>query len=225
MESNKTIVTKPHIGIIGGAGPMAGALLFQKIIEISQKEYFCEQDADFPHIHLINYPFSDMLTTEKNETALKQELQICFSYFKNTGVSIAAIACNTLHSFLPPLPKGIQLVHMIKETAIFLQEKQWENPLILCSHTAAKSRLHAHYFPCRYPKASVQEAIDIAIGKITMGDYSDDHGTIIDSLQEEGPIILGCTELSLLHDKRPLRLKNFCDPNLIVAKKLCSLVL
>jgi len=49
------------IGIIGGAGPLAGALLFEQIIEICQKDYGCIRDFDFPSINLVSFPFSEML--------------------------------------------------------------------------------------------------------------------------------------------------------------------
>ena len=38
---------KKSIGIIGGAGPMAGSVVIKKIITICQKEYVCRDDSDF----------------------------------------------------------------------------------------------------------------------------------------------------------------------------------
>lgn len=50
-------IDKSRAGIIGGAAPMAGLLLYKKIIEICQKEYGCKDDSDFPYIMLLIYPF------------------------------------------------------------------------------------------------------------------------------------------------------------------------
>ena len=121
---------KARMGIIGGAGPMAGALLFNKIIKICQQRYACASDADFPFISLVNYPFADMLTTEKNHAILSRQLDEVFRSFTDNRISICAIACNTLHTYLPPIPKELHLVHMIKETARVVSEK---NPLVLCT--------------------------------------------------------------------------------------------
>ena len=51
------------IGIISGAGPMAGVELLRLIIEFCQKEG-AFRDRDFPEIHLINIPFSEMLAED-----------------------------------------------------------------------------------------------------------------------------------------------------------------
>ena len=35
----------------------------------------------------------------------------------------------------------------------------------------------------------------------------------------EGPIVLGCTELTLLHDREPLIIEEVCSPDYIIAEK------
>ncbi len=54
------------IGIIGGAGPLAGALLLERILILSGSEYGCYKDADFPEVILLSFPFSEMLTPERD---------------------------------------------------------------------------------------------------------------------------------------------------------------
>lgn len=212
---------KARMGIIGGAGPMAGALLFNKIIKICQQRYACASDADFPFISLVNYPFADMLTTEKNHAILSRQLDEVFRSFTDNRISICAIACNTLHTYLPPIPKELHLVHMIKETARVVSEK---NPLVLCTSTAAKVQLHRQFFHCRYPEATLQQALDRVIDEISFQDTTLEHAALLNTVCDQGPIILGCTELSLLQDKFPLALADLYDPNSIVAEKLCALV-
>lgn len=90
MKQNK-------IGIIGGAGPNAGSLLFNTLIGVCQTKYNCKKDAEFPHVVLLNFPFSDMLSKDKCDETITKELQSCFDSLENYGVNIAAIACNTLH--------------------------------------------------------------------------------------------------------------------------------
>lgn len=113
---------KDKIGIISGAGPMAGALLYKKIIENYQTQWGAVQDQDFPEIALINYPFSAMLSgleSASNECRLRSELEICLVQLRNLGCKRVGIACNTLYAFLPPCLEGIEIIDM---PAISLQE-------------------------------------------------------------------------------------------------------
>ncbi len=214
------------IGIIGGAGPTAGSLLFEKIIQICQTNYGCTRDADFPYVLLLSYPFTDMLTEQKNEQVIKNELESCFTSFLDANISIAAIACNTLHAFLPTIPTSINFVHMIKETEIFLSKDPfWENPLILCTSTSAQTKIHANFFPCRYPNPSLQKELDKMIDRITLGTNLHNESNLLNQLLlDNEPIILGCTELSLLNERAPLKTKFLCDPNTLVAKKICRVI-
>ncbi len=216
--------TKPRIGVIGGAGPMAGALLFEKIIHVSQKNG-CKIDADFPYCILMNYPFSPMLTQGYDKNKLENELKECFDQMVKNNVSVAAIACNTLHAFITSIPESIQLVHMIEETKNYVHLQGWESPLILCSSTSAQVKLHARYFNCRYPNTSLQKTVDILIDKITEGcDLKEASELLSAACREEGPIVLGCTELTLLHDREPLQIDKLCNPDSIVAEKIGQII-
>jgi aspartate racemase len=214
---------RKRIGIIGGAGPMAGALLFEKIIESSQK-YGCKVDADFPFCFLINYPFAPMLINQFDQQLLKNQLEFCFACLEKNQISIAAVACNTLHIFLPSLPEGMQFVHMIEETKFYVQKKGWVNPLVLCTSTSAKTQLHAQYFPCRYPDATLQNTVDILIDRITEGcDWQEASNLLSEICKNEGPVILGCTELSLLHNRASLFIKDLCSPDTLVSEKIAQI--
>jgi len=215
--------SKPRIGIIGGAGPMAGALLFEKIIEICQKKYGCSRDSDFPYISLISYPFAEMLTAERNSQLIATHVEECFESFQSNDISIVAIACNTLHSFLPNLPKNLRLVHLIEETATYLREKEYMSPLVFCSNTSAEEKVHSRFFACRYPEQFVQMEVDALIDRILRGEDLNLISEQLSALAEDEMLVLGCTELSILHEKAPLKLKQICDPNLIVAEKICHL--
>ncbi len=45
------------IGIVGGAGPLAGAALLERIFSLSGSLYGCYKDADFPKVLLLSFPF------------------------------------------------------------------------------------------------------------------------------------------------------------------------
>ena len=74
MQTNTKSLSKVTIGIIGGAGPMAGAIVMENIIEICQKKYLCRHDYDFPKIILVSVPFAQMLkpnSLEQKEDKVK----------------------------------------------------------------------------------------------------------------------------------------------------------
>ncbi len=74
------------IGIIGGAGPQAGAFLLERVLSISSKTYGCYRDSDFPKIFLISFPFSEMLSPILNTAKLRDELSECLSQLRHNGV-------------------------------------------------------------------------------------------------------------------------------------------
>jgi aspartate racemase len=207
---------KPQaIGIVGGAGPLAGAALLDRIISISGSVYGCYKDADFPKIILISYPFSEMLTPEMDEAQVRKELKQCLNELRSNGASVLAIACNTLHVFLDPTEPDI--VHLPK--AIGQDLLRGELPLVLCTSTSARFGLHRRYFPCVYPDSTTQERVDQLIDRILR---SEEEQSIIAELssilraQTASTIILGCTELSLF-TKKLTASQTIIDPLEIVA--------
>ena len=62
------------IGIIRGAGPLAGAFLLKRILSLSGEVYGCYRDADFPQIFLISFPCSEMLCPDMEVAKLRKGL-------------------------------------------------------------------------------------------------------------------------------------------------------
>jgi aspartate racemase len=222
----------PKIGIIGGAGPMAGALLFQTIIQHCQEKYGAEADADFPYILLVSYPFADMLQNPSQTVTL--QLQDCFKALAANEVDIAVIACNTLHAFLDPTTLcGVSLVHIIEETAAWVNQHDIAEVLVLCTNTSAQVQLHRRFMRCIYPDVDFQTYINTLILKILTGKQTQQDAELLAqklNAREEKGVVLGCTELSLLNTQFPLRSNGLSkpmlvfDPNQIAADKLCSYI-
>lgn len=216
-------MNRKKIGIIGGAGPSAGSLLFNKVIEIFQRKHGCKQDFEFPHMLLLNFPFSDMLSKEKCDSLIKNELIECFNLIEKNEIDIVAIACNTLHAFLPALPPQVQLVHMVEETKNAIEGQCRTPPLVLCTTTSSEKKLHRNYFSCDYPDVTLQIILDRMIADITLGADLEIISKELSQLLPYGPILLGCTEFSYLHEKMPFSSRVIYDPNAIVAEKIADL--
>jgi aspartate racemase len=199
------------IGIVGGAGPLAGTFLAERIFRLAQERYGAHYDRDFPELHLLSYPFSDMLSPQVERAKIAKELFSCLQRLRNSGAKILAIACNTLHLFLDDIPDD--LVHLPNEVG---KKLQGTIPLVLCTSTSAKGALHRQFFPCLYPDEKTQRQVDRIIDEILQGKEA--AATLIALIQQqtEPAIVLGCTELSLV--KLPKLEKTILDPLEIAAE-------
>lgn len=233
--------TLPKVGIVGGAGPMAGLLLCQRIIQICQQKYSCKQDADFPYLMLVSYPFGDMLKMEsvKQQALIQMQLADCLETFALQNIQLGAIACNTLHAFLSTeLP--IKVVNIVEQVSQALKGKKVKTSLVLCSRTSVQSKLHKSYFDCLYPHEDWQAEIDDLIDRVLAGQESmQDVDQLICQIQtfrsalpidqeESLGIVLGCTEFSVLNEKWPLfrygldSRFNVIDSTQVLAEAICQ---
>ncbi len=226
------------IGIIGGAGPEAGYLLFKNIIKILQEKFHCKNDKDFPEIHLINYPFSPILSlkdSEKYKSKVRLELQTCIQNLHKCGVDVFVIACNTLHNFIDKLDfYGMSFLHIVDETICKIKKENLSKILVISTETSSKKKL---YTSANIEFASLnkshQKNIDVIINKILSGKFGEVDSNLIQEIayntikeiKAEG-IILGCTELSVLQEKYPFTLPNIklFDPLKILSESCVNKV-
>ncbi len=206
------------IGIVGGAGPLAGAFLLERILSLSGKVYGCYRDADFPQIFLISFPFSEMLSPDMDVDKLRKELSGCLEQLRRSGASALAIACNTLHAFLDEKDDLSDLVHLPRTLAKELSVT--DEPLVFCTSTSVQFGLHKQFFPCVYPDTQTQQQIDELIDQILK---SADKEFVVEQLeqllrtQSAKTIILGCTELSLFSADLHVPNKIIIDPLEVMA--------
>lgn len=209
------------IGIVGGAGPLAGAFLLERIFSLSGELYGCYRDADFPKVLLISFPFSEMLGPNMDILKLQQELSGCLKQLRRNGATVLAIACNTLHAFLQQKDVLSDLVHLPR----LLAEKvvSYDPPLVFCTTTSVRFGLHKQFFPCTYPDTQTQQQVDGIIDEVLKGA---DKSVVLQKLkrliqaQHANTVILGCTELSLFSSHLSLSNKLILDPLEMMANKI-----
>ncbi len=209
------------IGIVGGAGPLAGASLLERVLRLSGSAYGCYRDGDFPKVLLLSFPFSEMLTPGMDVAQLQNELSQCLKQLRENGAAVLAIACNTLHAFLNEDEELTDFIHMPKELA--MQISPAEIPLVLCTTTSKQFGLHRRFFRCAYPDDETQGRVDNLISQILKGTEQQvvvgELREIIES-QTASTIILGCTELSLFANHIAAGTKTIIDPLDVVAEKI-----
>lgn len=214
-----------RIGIITGAGPEAGAWLFMQMIRLYQAQG-ASKDADFPHITLLNIPFAPMLTVtdiENNRSLIAQQLHDAFKQLAHAD--LIAIACNTLHTMLEHIDyPAHKLIHIVHATAQELKRKHVTKALFLGTHTSASLRLYQHACDIVYPTPDEQMIVDAVIDDVLHNNYSGSHAlsNVIKACAQREPfqcVILGCTELPLLHNRHPMTVPTeFFDTLAILAQ-------
>lgn len=207
------------IGIVGGAGPLAGAFLLERILVLSGKEYGCFRDADFPKVILISFPFSEMLERDMDIAKLQKELSECLTQLRNNGAEVLAIACNTLHVFLDEKDDSADLVHLPRAVSEVIKDQ----PLVFCTSTSARFGLHKQFFSCTYPDDQAQQKVDEIIDQILRGIEPSIVCPKLEKLfqaQTANTLVLGCTELSLLASHLLVPNKQIIDPLELLAQRI-----
>lgn len=210
--------TMRKIGIIGGAGPLASSLLLESIIHECYR-HGCENETAFPEIILVNKPFNISLCTQiKNgRLMIYDALQTCIDQLLNNGVKTFVVACNTFHLFLDGVTTGDG--HFVKINQATLQAAQRQNLkrlLILGTPLTLHHQLYQHQtIECLTPPEEYHVGIEKIINKILAGNVlAEDSArlsTMINKLHgalDFDGVVLGCTELPVLHRKHPLQINN-----------------
>lgn len=186
------VKTKQSYGIISGAGPMAGALTYERVIsKLQQQGAWC--DHHFPSILLMNVPFSPMLDGNGENPRVQQELIEALECLKPHCHRIY-IACQTLHLFLT----GEQLKHFgvislltLTKAAVAAEDRPLK---VIASKTSRLSNLHGQWLEraCEYVEP---ERAESAIDAILKGHQPEMQWA--EAIAQDYPLLLGCTEFSV----------------------------
>lgn len=194
------------IGIIGGAGPEAGSLLFTTIVRLYQQQGSWK-DNDFPQMVLLNYPFSEMLV-QADKNILTQELQDAVNQLESIGCEIIVIACNTLHVFVPFIKFKAQFFSIVDSVLAEAEKRKINSALFIGTLTSSFTHLYNN------KKIKIIDleflAINDLIESILKNQYSEESAYLLSKIINQkkstfDAIILGCTEFSVLHQKYPLK--------------------
>lgn len=191
------------IGVIAGAGPLAGALFYQRLIEYAHKS------RQMPEVVLVNYPFRRQSTSDE----FVEQLQSCIDVLAAQKTTRLAIACNTLHGLLDKLSlHGMELVHLPQALLRHAKERGVKRLLLLSTARTVKSRLYqddAYELYTLEPEEQtfVGAVIDRVLDGTVLKADSEELSRLIKKKYDKTPfdaVILGCTELPVLHAQHPL---------------------
>jgi aspartate racemase len=197
------------IGIIGGAGPLASALLYTRIVELCYEHGIGHDEIE---IVIINYPFTLAMLEKPDQ--IRRVLESCIFDLKSIGCVIIAIACNSLHRFVPEYVPDAEIILIQKPVLARIDERLHKHVLLLSTATTVKSRMYVHEKARIITLSKTEQSVVTAIikrvlaGKVLARDR-DALSSMIRSKHQEEPldgVILGCTELPVLHKAHALKL-------------------
>lgn len=213
---------KKVLGILGGMGPLATKLLYERII------HFTKANCDQEHMDLFIYSMASM---PDRTTAIMEgrEAEMCNLLLKSCqklekmGAELLAIPCNTSHHFLPQVTPSLKvpLIDMVAETVLLVKEKNPKKVAILSTDGTCRSGLYQKKLreanipyidlPCflqEYTTHLIYE--EIKKGQLgNLEKFQELESYLIE--QEVDCIILACTELSVFRETHQLNPTLYVD--------------
>lgn len=202
-------MAKKIIGIIGGMGPLSSVKLYADIISYCQGELNLHKNDQYPHILISNLPVPDLINTTKDGEIAKSMIIKELKKFESIGVTIFAIACNTVHIYIKDFRKNIsnQLLSIIEETVIELKQREIKKVFLLATPVTIKSKMYQDEFqkndietlePTPTELKFLGKLIPKLVGKIQTDKEIKRFNNIISNYakRDVGAVVLACTELS-----------------------------
>ncbi len=199
---------KPRLGILGGMGPQATQIFYQRVLDRTEAE--CDQE------HLPTLILSDTEMPDRTEAILGgtgekvyQRLLEDARLLEREGCTAIAIPCNTSHYFVDELQKEltVPIIHMVRETCKVLKARGCKRVGILA--TDGTVRTHTYQKECAAlgfegvtPDEATQKLVmSVIYDEIKKGEKGsrEKFAAIDRALRAMGcdAAILGCTELSV----------------------------
>lgn len=199
------------LGIIGGAGPLASALLYETLIQESYA-----RGLQVPEMVLINFPFTRGLSFDEgkeNKISLINELGYCVQFLIKNGVEIGLLACNTLHLILRNIPQAPVQFYSLPELVIKAAlDKKHLRLLILGTENTCRSHLYQHAgIQAIYPTSENQKLLDEVINRVLEGRVLKEDADLVAQIIRQisrsndlDGVVLGCTDFPVLHHRFPI---------------------
>ena len=216
------------LGIVGGMGPMATALLYEKVTAFT----LAEKDQDHLKVLIHSNPQIPDRTAHivADGEDPRAELIATSKHLEKMGAHFLIMPCNTAHHFYDDITPhiGIPFLHMVRETASHIKKAFEETRAVgvlategTCQSGVYHKALKAQGLTPVTPDAQMQKEVTDLIYGIKAGKEVSKEGFLkaVAALKEKRCtcFILGCTELSVA-DKLFHFDGRFVDPLNAIAK-------
>ena len=197
------------LGIIGGVGPLATALFFQRVVEYTNVAI----DQEHLDIDILNRPGipnrTDYLLGIEGAPSFVPPMAEAALQLQDMGCTVLSTPCNTAHAELDAIAEGLtsaRFVNMLDETAAFVKQLGVTKCAILATDGTLATRVYDRALAAQGIAAAAPEGEDqklvmsIIYDQVKAGIAPDVEGfaALCQKMVDAGcdGIILGCTELS-----------------------------
>lgn len=203
-------MTKKRLGILGGMGPEATSVLYERITQ--NTEVTCDRD----HLDILIWSHASIpdrtaaiVTGESDEirAILREDTEM----LKRAGCGCLVVPCNTSHYFREIFRDVFKdgFIDMIEETAIHTQRRKIRRAGVLATDGTVSTDLYGMalrgrgveaVYPDREDQKTVMRIIYDQIKKGQKGNLNE-FEEVTAHMKEKGceAVILACTELSVLN--------------------------
>lgn|SRR5690606_9320935 len=222
------------LGVIGGMGPKATSVFFEKIVNRT----VAHKDQDHLNMVILNHATlpdrTNAILTNTGETFINA-VKSDFKLLEAAGVANIAIPCNTSHYFYEELQKltTIPIINMVEETIKEIHEKHGEGTKVGILATSGTIRSGIYANVCKQynlellaPSDSLQEKVmDIIYNNVKSDldvDSSELERLIKHLVEHENCkiVILACTELSCINLSDDIKKYSIDAMNVLVEKSI-----
>lgn len=198
------------LGIIGGMGPMATSIFYERIINNTKA------DSDQDHIWTIISSHTqipdrtDLIVNEKDPQKLLESVKADLEIMEYAQVSNISIPCNTFHYYYDQVQDmtEIPIINMVEETILELKKRNIKRVCVLSTLGTKKARVYESYAQ----KHGIEVAdVDLTYytqlgnliydikssNKVAKEEFKDLVEEIHKAYKPEG-FVIACTELSLI---------------------------
>lgn len=200
---------------------MSTVRFYQYLIEICQKKYYTKYDSDFPEIIIYNLPIPDVVESVENEEKTKKLLVKGIKQLENAGCDFIAIPCNTVNFCIDFLrtKSRIKILNIVKETSKKVNKSGIKSATLLATEKTIQSDIYQKKIKKEIgiDLPQNQKKITNLIMEILEGKKENKKLERIIKNCESEAVILGCTDLSGLIDKKTIMIKIF-DSLMILAE-------
>jgi aspartate racemase len=206
------VTVKPAIGIIGGLGPQASALLYKLLIDKTKDHTDLRDTADYPRIVLLSTSIPNYLSSgQATDPAIMAQVialvQEEVRLLEVAGAVVNGIACNTAHLALDHLQAVTTVPFLSIMDLVRHSVAPFQRPGLLCTRLTKQTGLYASVHPNLYiPPDSLLEQAEEWVFKllddaVRPADQAAFRRFTQDFATANGldAVVLGCTELPVVY--------------------------
>lgn len=195
------------VGIVGGVGPLAGAIFYEELVNATP----ARNDSEHLPVFLISEPLpSRTACLLHGEPSPGPALRSVVSRLVELGAEVIAVPSSTCHAFYGEYSDvpGACCVNLVNEVCVRIRKQGWEEVGVLgttATQAAAVYDSAASSARCnwRYPEprlqAKVQEIIDSVKAGCLASQVAADFQRVLDGWRDDlNGLLLACTELATL---------------------------